>query len=91
MRISGIHEPILVVLGKGAQLYPHSLEGSEYNFTVPLAEVAMNPLSLKNLSGKSWTATRADGTTIEVTRGESLVLSDGCRIHFGRSDAEIKL
>ncbi len=91
MRISGKHEPILVVLGKGAQLFPHHLEGDEYNFTTVLAEVVMNPLSLKNVSGKIWTATRADGSSIEVPHGGSLVLSDGCRVHFGRSDAEIKL
>jgi eukaryotic-like serine/threonine-protein kinase len=91
MRISGKHEPILVVLGKGAQLYPHHLEGDEYNFTTPFAGVVMNPLSLKNLSGSTWTATRADGSNVEVPRGETLVLSDGCRVHFGRSDAEIKL
>ena len=72
-RISGKREPILVVLGKGAQLYPHHLEGDEYNFTTVFADVVMNPLSLKNLSGRTWTAMIADGTSVEVPRGNARV------------------
>ena len=91
MRISGAHGARLLVLGKEAKLYPHHLEGDEYNFTATLGEVMTGPLSLKNLSGKSWTARTTDGTTIEVKHCGRLVLSEGCRIHFGKSDAEIKL
>jgi DNA-binding helix-hairpin-helix protein with protein kinase domain len=91
MRITGAHGARLVVLSRGTQLFPHHLNGDEYNFSTVLAEVAVNPLGLKNLSGKKWTATTADGTTTERRHGEVLPLSEGCRIHFGGSDAEIKL
>jgi eukaryotic-like serine/threonine-protein kinase len=91
MRISGKHGATLVMLSKGAQLFPHHIEGDEYNFTTVLAEVVAGSLGLKNLGIKPWTATRQDGTSTEIPRGALLHLSEGCRIHFGKAEAEIKL
>jgi DNA-binding helix-hairpin-helix protein with protein kinase domain len=91
MRISGSHGARLVVLSKGAQLFPHHVEGDEYNFSAVHAEVVSSPLALRNLSGKNWTAKTIDGTGVEVRPGGLLVLTEGCRIHFGRADAEVKL
>ncbi len=91
MRVSGPIGVNLVVLSKGAQLFAHHLEGDPYNFSIPLAEVTVKPLGLKNLSLRPWTVTSADGSIGEVGRGEVLRMTDGCRIHFGRADADVKL
>jgi serine/threonine protein kinase len=91
MRITGAHGAKLVMMSRGAQLFAHHLEGDEYNFMAPLAEVTGDPLALKNLSRRSWTAKLADGSSFEVPAGGSLKLSEGCKVHFGLADAEIKL
>jgi hypothetical protein len=91
MRISGPHGARLVMLSRGAQLFPHHLGGEEYNFSSVLAEVSAHPRGLKNLSSTKWTATLPDKTTGEVRPGAILPLTDGCRIHFGKAEAEIKL
>ncbi|HTZ60102.1 MAG TPA: hypothetical protein VMB49_18460 [Acidobacteriaceae bacterium] len=91
MRINGSHGARLVMLSGGAQLFPHHLRGEEYNFSSVLGEVAANPLRLKNLSRTKWTATMASRAPIEMGPGGVLPLTEGCRIHFGTSEAEIKL
>jgi eukaryotic-like serine/threonine-protein kinase len=91
MRITGAHSPYLVMLSRGAQLFAHHLAGDEYNFSTVMAEVAVNPRGLKNLTASSWRATMADKTSLEMRPGSVLPLSDGCRIHFGKAEAEIKL
>lgn len=91
MRIAASHGARLVVLSRGAQLFPHHLTGDEYNFSTVLAEVATNPLLLKNLSRTKWTATLANQATVEVPPGGGLPLNEGCRIHFGKAEAEVKL
>jgi DNA-binding helix-hairpin-helix protein with protein kinase domain len=91
MRITSPHGARLVMLSRGAQLFPHHLGGDEYNFSTVLAEVSTHPRGLKNLSGTKWTATMSDKTTGDVRPGAILPLTDGCRIHFGKAEAEIKL
>ncbi len=91
MRISGAHGARLVMISKGAQLFPHHLDGDENNFTAVLAEVINSPLALRNRSSRTWSARISDGTVVEVKPGGLFVLTEGCRIHFGRTDAEVKL
>ena len=94
MRVGGAHGFNLVVLSKGAQLYPHHLDADMYNFSVVKAEVLANPLRLKNLSRDKWVVKTMDGeasgSTIEVAPGESAALTDGAKIYFGRTEAEVK-
>lgn len=91
MRISGSHGVSLVVLSEGARLYPHHLEGDAYNFSTTIAEITEKPLSLRNESRNKWMARTPDGASVEVVPGERFPLNEGCRIHFGRAEAEIKL
>lgn len=91
IRITGPHGVNLVVISRGARLYSHHLEGDAYNFTTIQAEVVDSALGLKNFTSRTWTVTLADGTKIQVPGGGLLTLTDGCKIHFGRAEAEFKL
>jgi hypothetical protein len=91
MRIGGNHGFMLVALSEGAQLFPHHLEADTYNFTEVRAQVATNPLSLRNLSHTKWTTRLQNGSIIETPPNTILQLTDGCHIHFGQAEADIKL
>jgi eukaryotic-like serine/threonine-protein kinase len=90
MRISQGNDASLFMLTPGTQLFPHHLEGDAYNFFAPMAEVVDNPLGLKNLSRKSWSA-RVDGALKEIPPNSILYLAQDTTIHFGRTEAQTKL
>jgi hypothetical protein len=89
MRVSGGYGSHLVMLSPGAQLFAHHLEGDTYNFASPLAEVV--PLGLKNLTARTWTSRNQNGAVTEVKANEVLPLTADCRIHFGKTEAEVRI
>ena len=94
MQVGGAHGISLVVLSKGAQLYPHHVEADVYSLSASRAEVLTNPLRLKNLSHGPWLAKTGAGdvadSMLEVAPGESATLADGTRIYFGGTEGEVK-
>ena len=91
MRVGAAQGAQLVMLSPGAQLFVHHLEGDTYNFGAPLAEVIPNPLGLKNLSSHKWTSRTANGAVTYVNPNEVLRLVSDCHIHFGKTEAEVRL
>jgi eukaryotic-like serine/threonine-protein kinase len=89
MRVSGGYGAHLVMLSSGAQLFAHHLEGDTYNFARPLAEVV--PHGLKNLTAGKWTSRNQNGAVTEVKANEVLPLTADCRIHFGKTEAEVRI
>ena len=81
----------LVVLNRGTRLFPHHLEGDAYNFLAPLAEVAEPPLSLRNLSNRTWVCRTPEGGLTQIFPGSAVGLHHGFRIHFGRCEGEIRM
>jgi hypothetical protein len=77
------------MLSPGAQLFAHHLEGDTYNFGSPLAEVV--PLGLRNLTARTWTSRNQNGAVTEVKANEVLPLTTDCRIHFGKTEAEVRI
>lgn len=94
MRIVGRRE--VVVLGSGAKLYPHHVaHGRDYDFSSTVAEVSPHPsdpqkVGLKNLSPTKWTATTADGTSMDVDPGKTFHIREGSRVNFGGVIGEFK-
>jgi eukaryotic-like serine/threonine-protein kinase len=91
MRVGAAYGSQLVMLSPGAQFFAHHLEGDAYNFGSPLAEVVANPLGLKNLTPGKWTSRNQNGSMTEVKTNEVLPLTADCRIHFGTTEAEVRL
>lgn len=91
MRLGGEHDPFLVVLSRGAQLFPHHLERDTYNFGRALAEVTANPFGLRNLSAASWVCRAQDNSITVVRSDEVLPLRSDCHISFGRIEAQVRL
>jgi hypothetical protein len=89
MRVSGGYGAHLVMLSSGAQLFAHHLEGDTYNFARPLAEVV--PHGLKNLTAGKWISRNQNGAVTEVKANEVLPLTADCRIHFGKTEAEVRI
>jgi len=86
----------VVMLNHDGALFPHHLDDTRrYDFSLPAAAVARHPVrpelwGLKNLSGEKWVVVRA-GAISEVPPGKSVALAVGTRIHFGRTEGEIRV
>ncbi len=91
MRIGSATNLGLVMLNPGTRLFPHHLEGDSYNFFEGLAEVTGNPLGLKNLSRQTWTVRRPGDELAPVSPGSILQLRGSCTVHFGKTEAEIRI
>jgi hypothetical protein len=91
MRMGAAYGSQLVMLSPGAQLFAHHLEGDTYNFESALAEVIAHPLGLKNLSPRTWISRNQNGSVTEVKPNEVLPLVAGCQIHFGKTEAEVRI
>lgn len=91
MRLGTDFDPQLVVLSSGAQLFPHHLERDTYNFATVLADVGINPLGLRNLSGQTWSAVGPNGSSSTIGRGQFLSLESDCHISFGRVEAQVRV
>ena len=82
----------LVVLNKGTQLFAHHLDGDDYQFGTPLAVVELAPFyELRNQSNRSWTCRSAAGVLSQVLPGAALLLQNGCRIHFGGCEGDVRM
>jgi hypothetical protein len=91
MRLGDSKNASFIMLSPGTQLFPHHLEGDPYNFFAPLAEVTNGDLGLKNLSGRKWTARVGEQPLAEVLPGSTLQLTSACRIHFGKTEADVRV
>ena len=91
MRLGGDYDPQLIVLSRGAQLFPHHLERDTYNFTRVLADVVPSPFGLRNLSDASWVCRAQDNSVTVVRRNEFLPLRSDCQISFGKIEAHVRV
>jgi serine/threonine protein kinase len=83
-----------VVLEPRRPLYPHHLQAESYDYGRRVAEVTQHPsdasqLGLKNLMESTWTLTRPDGSTVDVSPGKNAPLVVGNCIHFGQVAGEV--
>ncbi len=90
MRLGGEHDAHLVVLSRGAQLFPHHLERDTYNFSRPLAEVTANPFGMRNLSN-NWICREQEDSIAVVRQDDVLLLRTDCHISFGKIEAQVRL
>lgn len=87
----------VVMLNHDTELYPHHLDHQRlYDFSQPVASVVRHPKEpsvwgLQNRSPEKWVITGHDGTLSDVPPGRSVTLAAGIKIHFGRSDAEVRV
>jgi serine/threonine protein kinase len=87
----------VVMLNHDTQIFPHHVDDQRlYDFSQPIAAVAQHPSNpgvwgLRNLAQQKWVATTPDGTARDVEPGRSVALTVGTKIHFGRSEGEIRL
>jgi eukaryotic-like serine/threonine-protein kinase len=86
----------VVMLNHDGALFPHHLdEARRYDFSRAWATVARHPArpdvwGLLNRSDEKWVVVRA-GAISEVPPGKSVSLALGTRIHFGRTEGEIRV
>jgi eukaryotic-like serine/threonine-protein kinase len=95
IRLKGKAGETIVMLNHDAVLFPHHLEGKDFDFSKQLAEVSRHPQNpslwgLKNLSGQTWTFRGADDIVKEVEPGKNLPLNSGIKINFGQVEGEVK-
>ncbi len=80
----------IVILDPGAQLFSHHSAGGELDYGAPIGEVVGNPLKLVNRTRFSWAA-KLHGETSTIGPGESVMLANGLRIRFERTEGEVKM
>jgi serine/threonine protein kinase len=86
----------VVVLNHDALLFPHHLDDQRlYDFSRPAAAVSRHPRDpsiwgLTNLTEDRWVITGAGGTK-DVSPGQSVTLTVGTRIHFGKAEGEVRI
>jgi len=87
----------VVLLNFDTQLFPHHTDDQRmYNFSEPVAAVAAHPSNpqiwgLKNLSQSKWVVNTPDGAVKDVEPGRSVTLVVGTKIHFGKTEGEIRV
>lgn len=82
----------VVVLRPGVQLFAHHLERwATFDIEHPRAEVTAEPLQLRNLSSRPWTARLPDNSVRSIAPGGRVPLSSGLSIDFGRVEGQIRL
>jgi serine/threonine protein kinase len=86
----------VVMLNHDTKIFPYHLDDSVYDIRNPVAEMSQNPNSpsiwgLKNISNKSWRIYGDDDSKqTEIQSGKTVKLTNGLRIDFGTTIAEIK-
>ena len=84
------------MLNHDGALFPHHLDDARrYDFSRAWATVARHPgrpdvWGLQNHSDEKWVFVRA-GAIGEVPPGKTVSLALGTRIHFGRTEGEIRV
>ena len=97
LRVHHGAEAQIVLLNHDTQLYRHHLDSAHpFDLNEPLAAVTQHPndparWGLQNLSADKWVATTATGAVRDVSPGRTVALAAGTRIHFGPSEAEIRV
>jgi eukaryotic-like serine/threonine-protein kinase len=92
-----IGKSTVVMLNHNGKLFPHHIDDQKmYDFSHPVAEVTRHRTKvdiwgLKNLSGEKWVSTTADGTVKDVLPDRSVSLVIGTKIHFGKTEGEVRL
>ena len=87
----------VVMLNHDAELFPHHIdEGQLYDFSAPVAAVAVHPASpnvwgLKNLTKEKWFISTSEGKVKDVLPEQSVTLAVGTKIQFGKTEGEIRL
>jgi len=87
---------IIVMLNHNTKLYPYHLDPVTYDFAKPIAEITQHPANpqlwgLKNISDRSWQATKPDGTNMEVPPGKNIALGNGIKVNFGSIEGEMRV
>jgi len=95
IRLKGKVGENIVMLNHNTVLFPHHLEGKDFDFSKPLAEVSRHPQNpnlwgLKNLTGQKWTFRGADEILKEVDSGKNMPLSTGIKVNFGQVEGEVR-
>ncbi|MDO4275720.1 MAG: hypothetical protein Q4D16_18780 [Eubacteriales bacterium] len=83
-----------VLLTADTKLYSHHLY-SDYDMETIVGSVVRNPKNpnlwgIRNEDKVNWTYEKADGTQIPVAPGRSAAITEGAKIHFGRSAGEFR-
>ena len=87
----------IIMLNFDTKLFPHHVdEQSPYNFSQPIAEIihdSKNPTEwqLKNLSGTKWFITTTEGEVKAIEPNSNLVIKNGLKVNFGKTEGEIRL
>jgi serine/threonine protein kinase len=87
----------IVMLNHDSKLYSHHIEiGKETSFSLPIAEIAINPQNLgqcglKNLGLSKWTFASLNGNIVDVDPGRTVALIDGLKINFGSTVGDVRL
>lgn len=90
-------EDQLVILNFDTKLYFHHIDDQKlYDFSKPIAEVIKHPQKqniwgLKNLCNNKWTVTFSDGSLKDINPNQSVTLSIGIKINFGKKVGEIRI
>lgn len=86
----------IIMLNHDTKLYPHHVDPQRrFNFEQAIAEVVQHPRNknlwgIKNLSSDKWVVRLNDASLKDVEFGESVSLSPGIKIHFGKLQGEIR-
>jgi hypothetical protein len=92
-----IGKGVVIMLNHDTRLFPHHIDEQRlYDFSQAVAEVTQHPTNpniwgLKNLSPEKWVSTTPDGAVRDVPSGRSVTLTIGTKIHFGKTEGEIRL
>ena len=83
------------MLNRDTQIFRHHIDAQNgYDFSQAIAVVSRHSINpqiwgLKNLSAERWVA-KLDGKEKEVVPGQSISLTTGLTIDFGKSEGEIR-
>jgi serine/threonine protein kinase len=87
----------IIMLNFDTKLFPHHVdEQSPYNFSQPISEIVYDPQNptewkLNNLSGTNWFITTTEGEVKTIEPNVSLVVKNGLKVNFGKTEGEIRL
>jgi eukaryotic-like serine/threonine-protein kinase len=90
-------ENSVVMLNYDSKLYPHHVDNDKlYDFSLPVAEVNQHPQKpgvwgLKNLGTEKWVFNTPDNQVADVEPDQSIRLTVGSKINFGKKTGEVRI
>ena len=87
----------IIMLNKEAKLFPHHIDDSKpCDFSSPIGariskKLNPNELAIENLSTEKWVSSLPGKTPKDILPGESLDLTSGVQIYFGRKKGVVRL